>query len=114
MGMIGRLAPAWANGCFAVVLALAWLSAPLVSCPRVSARFVSKAGFEITVAIPSPGLIVVLNEDDDREFQEDDPELCGLPGVRLATPPSRTLSQITPPQSVSLSLPAPAQRPLRC
>ncbi len=53
-------------------------------------------------------------EDDDREFQEDDLELRGLPGVRLVSPPSPTLSQITPPQSVSLSVLTPAQRPLRC
>ncbi len=112
--MIERLAVSWEDASFAVVAALAWLCASLVSCPQVSVKSVSKAGVEITAAIPSPGPIMVSIEDDDREFQEDDLEPCGLPGVRLASPPSLTLSQITPPQSVSLSLLTPAQHPLRC
>jgi hypothetical protein len=114
MGVIERLAISWEIGSFAVVAALAWLSASLVSCPQVGVKFVSEAGVEITAAIPSLGPIMVSIEDDDREFREDDLELCGLPGVRLVSPPSLTLSQITPPQSVSLSVPTPAQHPLRC
>jgi hypothetical protein len=76
-------------------------------------------GVEITAAIPSPGPITFSIEDDYRNFVEDDfaeddfwPR--GLPDVRLVSPPSLTLSQITPLQSVSLSLLTPAQRPLRC
>ena len=112
--MIERLAVSWEHALFAVVAALAWLSASFVSCRQVSVEFVSKAGVEITAAIPSLGPIMVSIEDDDREFREDDLELCGLPGMRLVSPPSLTLSQITPPQSVSLSVPTPAQHPLRC
>ncbi len=112
--MIERLAVSWEGASFAVVAALAWLSASFVSCPQVSVKFVSKVVVEITVAIPSLGPIMVSIEDDDREFQEDDLELCGLPGVRLVSPPSLTPSQIMPPQSVSLSVPTPAQHPLRC
>ncbi len=112
--MIERLAVSWKGASFAVVAALAWLSAPLVSCPRVVVKFVSKAGVETTTAIPAPGPRLVAIEDDDREFQEGDLEPCGLPGVRLVSPPSLTLSQITPPQSVSLSFLTPAQHPLRC
>jgi hypothetical protein len=114
MGVMGRLAVSWQGASFAVVAALAWLSATFVSCPLVRVEFMSKVGVQITAAIPSPGPIMVLIADDDREFQEDDLELCALPGVRLIWPPSLTLSQITPPQSVSLSVLAPTQRPLRC
>ncbi len=112
--MIERLAVSWEDASFAVVVALAWLSASFVSCPQVSVEFVSKAGVEITAAIPSLGPIMVSIEDDDREFQEDDLELSGLPGLRLLSPPPLTLSQITPPQSVSLSVLTPAPHPLRC
>jgi len=112
--VIERLTVSWEGASFAVVVALAWLSAPLVSCPRVIVKSVSKAGVEITAAIPSLGPIMVSVEDDDREFQEDDLELYGLPDVRLVSPPSLTLSQITPPQGVSLSVLTPAQHPLRC
>ncbi len=112
--MIERLAVSWEGALFAVVAALAWLSAPLVSCPRVIVKSVSKAGVEITAAIPSPGPIMVAIEDNDRDFQEDDLEPCGLPGLRLASLPSLALSQITPPQSVSLSVLTPAPHPLRC
>ena len=112
--MIERLAVSWEIGAFAVVAALAWVSASFVSCPQVSAKFVSKAGVDSTAAIPSLGPIMDSIEDDDREFQEDDLELYGLPGMRLVSPPSLTLSQITPPQSVSLSVLTPAQYPLRC
>ncbi len=114
MGVIERLAVSWEGASFAVVAALAWLSASFVSCPQVSVKFVSKAGVEITAAIPSPGPTMVAIEDDDREFQEDDLEPCALLGVRLLSPPSLTLSQITPLQSVSLSVLTPAQHPLRC
>ena len=119
--MIERLAVSWEDASFAVIAALAWLSASFVSCPQVGVKFVPKAGVEITAAIPSLGLTMVSIEDDEREFQdyerefqEDDLELCGLPGVRLVSPPSLTLSQISPPQSVSLSVLTPAQHPLRC
>jgi hypothetical protein len=114
MGVMGRLAVSWEGASFAVVAALACLSASFVSCPQVSVNFVCKAGVEITAAIPLLGPMTVLVADDDREFQEDDLELCGLPGVPLVWPPSLTLSQITPSPSVSLSVLTPAQRPLRC
>ena len=73
---MGRLAVSWEDALFAVFVALVWLSATFVSCPLVSVEFVSKVGVEITAATPSPGPIMVLIEDD-REFQEDDLELCG-------------------------------------
>jgi hypothetical protein len=115
MGVIERLAASWEGSSFAVVAALACLSASLVSCPQISVRYVSKAGVEITAAIPSPGPRIVAIEDDDREFQEDDLVPCGMPGLGLVTPPSLTLSQIMPLQSVSLlSVLTPAQPPLRC
>jgi hypothetical protein len=120
MGMIGRLAAAWADASFAVIAALAWLSASLISCPQVSVlHSVSMTGVEINAAIPSSGPITFSIDDDYRNFGEDDfveddfrPRV--LAGVRLVSPPSLTLSQSTPPQSLSLSLLAPAQRPLRC
>jgi hypothetical protein len=120
MDMIGRLAAASADGSFAVVAALAWLCASLVSCPQVSVLHpVSMTGVEINAAIVSPEPITFSINDDYRNFIEDDsveddfqPRV--LPGVRLVSPSSLTLSQITPAQSVSLSLLAPAQRPLRC
>jgi hypothetical protein len=113
MGMIGRLAMFWQDGLFAVVAALASLSASFVSCPQVSVQFMSRVGVQITAAIPLPEPIMVLIEDD-RESQEDDLELCGLPDVPLVWPASFPLLLITPPQSVSLSVLTPAQRPLRC
>ncbi len=112
--MIERLVWSWEDASLAAIAAFAWLSASFVCCPQVSVEFVSKAGVEITAAIPSSGPIMVSIEDDDREFQEDDLEPSGLPGVRLVWPSSLTLSQITPPQSVSLSVLTPAQHPLRC
>jgi hypothetical protein len=114
MGVIERLAVSWEDASFAVIAVLAWLSASLVCCPQVSVKFVSKAGVAITAAIPSVGPILVLIEDDENEFQEDDLELCSLPGVRLVWPSSLTLSRITPPQSVSLSPLTAAQHLLRC
>jgi hypothetical protein len=114
MGVIERLAVSWEDAPFAVVAALAWLFAWLVSCPQVSVKSVSKPDVENTAAIPSMGPIVDSIEDDDRETREDDLEACGLPGVRLVPPPSLTLSQSTR-QSVSLlSVLTPAQQPLRC
>ncbi len=112
--MIERLDVSWDNASFAAVAVIAWLSGWFLSCPQVGARIVSEAGVEITAAIPSLGPIMGSIEDDDRELQEDDLELCALPGVRLVSPPSLTLSQITPPQSASLSVLTPAQLPLRC
>jgi hypothetical protein len=109
-----RLAVCREGASFAVVAALAWLSVWVVSCPQVSVKSVSKAGVEITAAILPSGPIMVAIEDDDSENQKDDLEPCGLPGVRLASPPSLTLAQITPPQSDSLSVLTPAQLPLRC
>jgi len=114
MGLIQRLAVSWEDALFAVVAALAWLSASFLCCPQLSIKFVSKAGVEITAAIPSLGPIMDSIEDDERDFQEDDLELCALPGVRLVWPPSLTLLQITPPRSVSLSGLTPTQHPLRC
>jgi hypothetical protein len=114
MGVIGRLAISWEDAWFAVVAALAWLSASLVSCSQVSDKSVSKAAVEITAAIPSVGSILLTIEDDDLEYLEDDLEPCGLPDMRLVSPSSLTLSQITPPQSVSLAVVTPAQHPLRC
>jgi hypothetical protein len=109
MGMIGRLAAAWRDVWFAVVATLAWLSALLASCPQVDVHSVSVPGVEIAAKIPSRGPIKFLLEDEEDDFSP-----CGLPGVRLASPPSLTPSQITPPESVFLSLLTPAQRPLRC
>ena len=107
--MIGRLAAAWPDVWFAVVAAVAWLSALLASCPQIGVHTASVTGVAITAAIPSRGPIKFLLEDE-----EDDYWPCGMPGVRLASPPSLTPSQITAPQSVSLSLLTSAQRPLRC
>ena len=101
--MIERLAVSWEIGSFAVIAALAWLSASLVSCPQVGVKFVSKAGVEITAAIPSLEPIVVSIEDDDREFQEADLELYGLPGVRLVSPPPLSLSRKSRRRRVSPS-----------
>ena len=111
--MLERLAVSWEDAAFAAVAALAWLSGSFMSCPQVSVDFVCKAGVEITAAIPLLGPMMVLIEDDDREFQ-DDLELCGLPGMSLVWPPSLALSQITPPPSVCLSALTSAQHPLRC
>ena len=109
MGVIERLAQSWEDASFAVVAAIAWLSASLVSCPHIDVKSVSKAGVEIAAAMPSLGLIMVWIED-----QEDDLEPSGPPGVRFVSPPSLAISQIMPPESVSLSLLTPAQHPLRC
>src|SRR5271157_4795474 len=106
MGVIERLAVSWEGALFVVVAVLAWLSASLVSCPQVGVKSVSKAGVEIIAAIPSLGPIMV-SIDDDREFKEDDLEPYGLPGVLLVSPPCLTLSQITPLQSVTLSVQTP-------
>jgi hypothetical protein len=114
MGVIERLAVSWGDASFAVVAILACLSASFVSCRHVSVNFVYTAGVAVTAAIPLPGPVMVLIADDDREFQEDDLELCALPGMRIVSPPSLTFSQITPPQRVSLSVLTPAQLPLRC
>jgi hypothetical protein len=113
--VLGRLAITRGDAWFAVIAALAWSSASLMSCSQVSVTSLSTARVEITEAIPSVGPIMVSIEDDDREFQEEDLEPCGPPGLRLVSPPpSLTLAQITPLQSDSLSVVTPAQRPLRC
>jgi hypothetical protein len=112
--MNGRLAASWDDASFAVIAALACLSASLANCPRVSVKSVSKAGVEIATAIPSPEPTTVLMDDDEREFQDDRLEPCGPPDIRLLAPSSLTLAQIKPAQSVFLSLLTPAQRPLRC
>jgi hypothetical protein len=114
MGVIEWLAVTWKDARFAVVAAFTCLCALVVSCRQVGIGSVSSAGVEVTAAIPSPGLILASTENDDREFQEDELEACGLPCVWIVTPPSLTLSQITPQPSLSLSLLTPAQRPLRC
>jgi hypothetical protein len=113
MGVIERLDVFWVGASFAFV-ALAWLSASLVSCPQVSVGSVSRAGVEISAAVLSLGPIMASIEDDDRESREDDLEPCGLPGARLALPPSLTFSQITPPRSVCCSVLTPARLALRC
>jgi hypothetical protein len=113
MGMIGRPAAAWANTSLVVVVTLAWLSASIASCPQVRVKSVFEAGVKIRAAVPSLRPMKA-SLADNREFQEDDLEPCGLPGVWLASPPSLTPSQITPPQSVYLSLLTLAQQPLRC
>jgi hypothetical protein len=120
MGMIGRLAAAWADAPFAVVAALAWLSVSLVSCPQVGVlNSVCLTGVEINAAIPLPGTIAFSIENDycdyvEDDFVDDDFGPRGLLGLGLDSAPSLTLSPITPPQSVSLSPLTPAQRPLRC
>jgi hypothetical protein len=111
--MVGRLAAARADAAYAVVAALAWSSAALVICSQISVQSVSKAGVEITAAIPSLGAMMVGIEDDDREFQ-DDLEPCGLPAVRFDSPHSVTLSRIAPSQGVYLSILTPAVHALRC
>ena len=93
--MIERPAVSWKDASFAVVAALAWLSASLASWRQVGVKSVSKAGIEKTAAIAPLGPIMVPIEDDDREFREDELEPCDLPGVRLVSPPSLTVSQIT-------------------
>src|SRR5262245_34110440 len=114
MGVIKRLALSWKDVSFALVIVLAWLSASLLSCPLVRVQAVSTASVESNALMPSLGPIMVSNEDDDPESQEGDLQPCELPGARLVSPPSLTLSQITPPQSVSLSVLTSAQHPLRC
>jgi hypothetical protein len=91
--MIGRLAASWDDASFAIIAAIACLSASLANCTRVSVKSVSKAGVEITTAIPSPEPTTVLVQDDDREFQDDRLEPCGPPDVRLLSPSSLTLAQ---------------------
>ena len=104
----------WEDTSLVVVAVLACLFAWLVSCPQAGLKSESKAGLEVTEAIPSFGPLMVSIEDD-REFQEDELESCGVPGVWLVTLPSLTPSQFTPLQSLSiLSVVTPAQRPLRC
>lgn len=120
--MIERLALSWKGAWFAVVAALAWVSAWPASCPQVSVKSLPQAGVEVTVEMPSRGSIMVSIEDDDhepqmnddREPQEDDSEPCGLPGVRLLLAPSLTLSQIMSPRSVFLSVLTQAEHRLRC
>ncbi len=112
--MIERLAVSWEDTWFAVIAALAWLSASFVSCPEVGFQYLSGAGVEITAATPSPGPGLVLIEDDDLELQEDDLDLCGLPDTCLLSPPSLSLSQVTPLQSATPSILTAAQYPLRC
>jgi hypothetical protein len=114
MGLIERLAASWEDASFALVAALAWLSASLLNCPQASVKSVSKAGIGVAAVISSLGPIMDWIDDDDGEFQEDDLEPCGLRGARLVSPPSLTLSQITSPQSVALTVLTAAQRPLRC
>jgi hypothetical protein len=114
MGVIERLTVSWEDASLPVVAVLAWLTAWLVTCPQVSIRMVSRAGAQITAAIPSLEPIMGSIEDDDREFQEDKLEPCALPGVRVVSPTSLAHSQITPPQSVSLSVLTLAQHFLRC
>jgi hypothetical protein len=114
MGVTERLAVSWEDASFAVITALAWLFVSLVSCRQVSVEFVSQAGIEIVAAIPLLGPVLIMIEDDDREFREDDLELCGPRALSVGSPPSLALLQIMPPQSAFLSFLIPAQHPLRC
>jgi hypothetical protein len=114
MGVVKRLALSWEDASFGFLALLAWLSASLLSYAHVSVNAVSMAGFEIAAATPSPGPIIDSIDDDDRESQKDNLERCELPGVWLVSPPSLTLSQITPPRGASHFVLTPAQRPLRC
>ena len=68
MGEIKRLPASWKDASFAVAAALAWLSASFLSCPQVSVQFISKAGVEITAAIPSLGSIMVSIVNDRRDL----------------------------------------------
>jgi hypothetical protein len=115
MSMIERLTIRRKDATLPVIAVVAWLSAWFVSCPQDSVGFASVAGVEITVPLPLPGPIMVsIADNDDREFQEEELEPFGLPGVRVVPPPSFTPSQIMPPQSGFISLLTPAQHPLRC
>ena len=115
MGVIERLAVCCEHAPLALVAVLVGLCASLVSCPVDSVKSVSNAGVKIRAATPLPRPIRDFVEDGEREFQEDDLEPCGLPGVPVALSAlSLALSQFTPPQSVYLSLLTVAQRPLRC
>jgi hypothetical protein len=114
MGVIERLAVTWEGASFALVAALVWLSAPLVNWPCVCVKSEFKSGVEMSAAIPSPGPVMDAFEDNGRESQEEDLERYGLRGLRLVWLPSLTLSQITPPQGVWLSVLTPVHRPLRC
>jgi len=110
-----RLAISWGAASLSVVATLAWLSALLVSCPRVDVESVTRAGVEISTPVPSPGPRMVAIEVNDSEDLEDDLDPCGLPGMRLLLPPPLSLSQITPERKVSLlSALTPALRSLRC
>ena len=112
--MVERLAVSWEDASFAVISALALLFVSFVSWTQVGVEFVSMAGVEITAVIPLLGPIVFSIEDDDREGQDDDFELCGLPGVLLLSPLSVTIAQTKVSRTVSLSFLTPAQHPLRC
>lgn len=110
-----RLRAPWEDASFAIIAVLACVSASLVSHPQVSVGCVSKARFEIGAAVRSVEPIMASIEDDDRELEQDDLQPHGLPGARLVSPLSHTLSQIIPSQSVVLlSVLTPAQLPLRC
>ena len=65
--MIERLAISWGGASLSVIATLAWLSAFVVSCPRVSVKSETKAGVEVCAAIPSLGPILVAIEVDDKE-----------------------------------------------
>jgi hypothetical protein len=114
MGVIQRLTISWESGLFAVVAALAWLTASFVSCPQFSVKSVSRADLEINPVPPPSGSVIVSIAEDDCDFQEDDLEPCKPLGAWLACPPLLTLSQIMPPESFCLSFLTPATQPLRC
>ena len=116
MGVIDRLAVCHGHARFAVVAALIGMCASLVSCPSEQRQVrIQRRRQDQRRRHRCPGPIRDLVADGERKFQEDDLEPCGLPGVPLASStPSLALSQITPPQSVYLSLLSLAQQPLRC
>jgi hypothetical protein len=113
-GVVQWKGVSWEDASLAAVAALACLLAWLLSCPQAGLKSESKVGLEVAEAIPSFGPVMGSIEDD-RKFQEDELGPCGVPGVRLVSPPSLTLSQFSPLQSLSLlSIVTPSQRPLRC
>jgi hypothetical protein len=122
MGVIERLAISWKDALIAVVTAIACLCASLALYPQVSVKSLSRATADISADVPplGPSMASIRDDNhefqanDDRESQDDDTELCGLLDVRLISSSSLRLSQITLPESVSLSVLTPTQHPLRC
>jgi hypothetical protein len=114
-GAFERLAVWCEHAAFAVVAVLLGLGLSLASCPQNSLKPVSSARVKIRATTPISRPMRAVVKDYEREFQEDDHEPSGLPGVPAASSTlSLVYSQFTPPQSVYFSLLTAAQRPLRC